>query len=467
MAFFRNASDDSSEPASQMSTVQAPAPKTGGPKGKSFKPTDIPESILDTLAEITKRETLLNERELLLEEKEGELKKTIEQNKKLEAELESKLEKSSHMTVEEAKATLFSQIEKRLADDTAKRIRQAEEQTKATATDLARDIILDSMIHGATEYTAEYTVSTVRIPDDEAKGRIIGREGRNIKTFEQATGVEIELDETNDVRLSSFDSVRREIARLSLEKLIKDSRIQPGRIEEIVRQTQSQMELVLMEEGKRIAAACGVYNLHPDLIRLIGKFKFRFSYGQNLALHTIEETKIGVAIAAELKGDVESVRLGCLLHDIGKVVTDEEGTHVQLGVELLKRYALPQVVINAVAEHHEDKPFSSSVSRIVWIADAISGSRPGARYEPHGEYVKRMSQIEEIAKSYAGVETAYAFQAGRDVRILVKPEEISDSELTVLVRKVADHLEKEAQYAGQIKVTGIREFRAMETTKAK
>ncbi len=460
MAFFRKGQADEDPMA-----VQTDPSMSTKPKAKQG--LDVPESLIGTISDIAKREALLNERELLVSQREEELKRSLEKNEDIHKELVEKLGDASKLTVDEAKKELIDQIEKRLADEIAKKIRQAEEQTRAGATEVARDIILDAMIHGATDYTAEYTVSVIRIPDEEAKGRIIGREGRNIRTFEQATGVEIELDETNDVRLSSFDPVRREVARLALEKLIKDTRIQPGRIEEVVKQTQTQMDIILLEEGKRICASCGVYNLHPDLIKLIGRFKFRFSYGQNLALHTIEETKIGVAIAQDLKADVEAVRLGCLLHDIGKVITDEEGTHVQLGVELLKKYNISEIVINAVAEHHEDKPFSSSVSRIVWVADAISGSRPGARYEPHGEYVKRMSLIEDIAKSYEGVEAAYAFAAGRDVRVMVRPDRVSDSELTVLVKKIANHLERDAQYAGQIKVTGIREVRISDTTKAK
>ncbi len=461
MAFFKNQIKTSSPVISKTGKPQTPATKS------SSQDLHVSESLISSLAEITKREAAIDERELLVSQKDSELSKRLAKIARTETQLEEKLAAASHITIQEAKVELLAQVEKSLSDEVAKKIRQAEEQTKANAGSVARDILVDAMLHGATEYTAEYTVSVVRIPDDEAKGRIIGREGRNIRAFEQVTGVEIEMDETNDLRLSSFDSVRREIARLSLEKLIKDSRIQPGRIEEIVKQTQTQMDTILLEEGKRICGFCGVYNLPPDLVKMIGRYKFRFSYGQNLGLHTIEETKIGVAIAQELKGDIDSVRLGCLLHDIGKVVTEEEGTHVQLGVEVLKKFGLPEIVINAVAEHHEDKPFSSIVSRIVWVADAISGSRPGARYEPHGEYVKRMGQIEEIAKSYSGVETAYAFQAGRDVRVLVKPEEISDSELTVLVHKIAQHLERDTQYAGQIKVTGIRELRISEVTKAK
>jgi ribonuclease Y len=227
------------------------------------------------------------------------------------------------------------------------------------------------------------------------------------------------------------------------------------------------MDDVLVEEGKRICQDCGVYNLPLDLVKLIGRYKFRTSYGQNLGIHTIEETKIGIAIANELGANIDIVRLGCLLHDIGKVVTDEEGNHIELGVSTLKRFSLPREVVNAVAEHHEDKPFSSIESVIVWIADAVSGSRPGARYEPHEEYIKRMGKIEEIVGSFEGVETAYAFQAGRDVRVIANPEEVDDDKVTVLAHEIAKRLEKEAEYAGQIKVTVIREVRASDTTKAK
>jgi ribonuclease Y len=237
-----------------------------------------------------------------------------------------------------------------------------------------------------------------------------------------------------------------------------------------VAQTKKQMDLILMDEGRKICSACGVFNLDPELVSMIGKFRFRFSYGQNLGIHTIEETKIGVQIAHELGLDeklIQHVRLGCLLHDIGKVVTDEEGTHVQLGVQLLKKYELPDLVINAVAEHHEDKPFSSVVSRVVWVADAISGSRPGARYEPHEAYVKRLQQIESIGKKFPEVSEVFAFQAGRDVRIVVRPEAVSDSELTLLVAKIKQALEKDVQYVGQIKISAIREVRVSDITKAK
>ncbi|MCK4588667.1 DUF3552 domain-containing protein, partial [Candidatus Woesebacteria bacterium] len=336
-----------------------------------------------------------------------------------EDELKKRLEKVSKMTVDEAKKILLDEVQRDLTADVAKKIRGAEERIQQEASEKAKEILIDSMKHGATSYVAEYTVSTVRVPNEGVKGRIIGKEGRNIRAFERETGVELELDEANEIKLSSFDSIRREIAKRALLSLIKDTRIQPSRIEEVVKQTKAQMEDVLLEEGGKIAEECGVFKLPTEIIKLIGRFKFRTSYGQNLAVHTIEETKIGVAIANEVGADIETVRLGCLLHDIGKVVSDEEGTHVEVGVSVLKKHGFPKEVVACVAEHHEDKPFSAVESVIVWIADAISGSRPGARYEPHEDYVKRMDKIEKIAASFDGIEEVYAFQAGRDVRVIV------------------------------------------------
>jgi len=395
------------------------------------------------------------------------LEKKEEAFKSREEELKEKLAKVSKMTPDEAKKILLDEVQKDLTQDIAKKIRASEEKIKLEAQDKAKEILVDAMKHGATSYVAEYSVSTVSVPNEDVKGRIIGAGGRNIRTFEKETGVELDLDETSEIRLSSFDSIRREIAKRALENLIKDSRIQPTRIEEVVKQTKLQMEDVLLEEGKKIAEMCGVYNLPTDIVKLIGRYKFRTSYGQNLGLHTIEETKIGIAIAQDLKADIDTVRLGCLLHDIGKVVTEEEGTHVEAGVAVLKKHGFSKDVIAAVAEHHEDKPFSSVESVIVWIADAISGSRPGARYEPQEDYVKRMEKIENIVKSFDGVSESYAFQAGRDVRVIVNPEEVDDDRITVLAHEIAKKLEKEAEYAGQIKVTVIREVKATDTTAAK
>ncbi len=429
----------------------APPAKTGN----SNPPPSI-DKVERLLEEVTKRLSDLDAQKARLD--------------KLQEEFLSRLEKISSLSREEAKEQLLEQAKQYFAADLAKLIEQTRQDYQAQANQMAQDILVDAMVHGATEYTAEYTVSTVTLPNENVKGSIIGKEGRNIASFEKATGVEMEIEEGNTIRLSSFDPLRREIAKRSLEFLIKDSRITPTRIEEVVVQTRHQMDTILMDEGRKICAACGVFHLHPDLIKTIGRYRFRFSYGQNLGIHTIEETKIGVQIGHELNlpdDQIQQIRLGCLLHDIGKVVTEEEGTHVQLGVQLLKKYEIPETVVNAVAEHHEDRPFSSVVSRVVWIADAISGSRPGARYEPHEAYVQRLQQIEDIGRTFPEVAEVYAFQAGRDVRVIVRPEMASDAELTVLVSRIRQKLEKEAQYVGQIKVTAIREVRATDITKAK
>ena len=395
------------------------------------------------------------------------LEKKEEYLKKHEEELVEKLARVSKMTLDEAKKELLDQVQKSLTSEVAKKIRLSEEKIKLEANEKAKEILADAMKHAATSYVAEYTVSSITVPSEDVKGRIIGAGGRNIRAFERAAKVEIELDESNEIRISSFDAIRREIAKRALEILIKDTRIQPSRIEEVVMQIKNQMDDVLLEEGQKISEECGVFNLPTELLKLIGRYKFRTSYGQNLAIHTIEETKIGISIATQIGANLDIVRLGCLLHDIGKIVTEEEGTHVEVGVSTLKRFGIPKEVVNAVAEHHEDKPFSSIESIIVWTADAISGARPGARYEPHEGYIKRMSQIEEIASKFKGVDTVFAFQAGRDVRVIVKPDEVSDDQLTVLAHDIAEALEKEAEYAGQIKVTAIREVRVVDTTAVK
>lgn len=385
----------------------------------------------------------------------------------IQDEYKDKLSKVAKMTQEEAKRALLDEVQKELVGEIAKKIRASEEKIKEEAKEKAQEILLDAMKHGATAYTAEYTLSSVTVPNEDVKGRIIGAGGRNIRAFEKEAGVEIEIDETNEIRISSFDAIRREVAKRALEILIKDARIQPSRIEEVIRQVKASMDDVLLEEGEKITHECGVYNLPVELIKMIGRYRFRTSYGQNLGIHTIEETKMGVAIAEEIGANIDIVRLGCLLHDIGKIVTDEEGNHVELGVNLLKKYGIPKEVVACVAEHHEDRPFSSNESVIVWIADAISGSRPGARYEPHEDYVKRLTKIEEVARNFPGVDQVFAFQAGRDVRVIVNPDEVDDDKLTVLAHDIARKLEKEASYAGQIKVSVIREVRATETTSAK
>lgn len=427
----------------------------------------VAKELAAKIAEIERREGALEEKEKQLDKRQKDLEKKLSEVDEVKKREVEKLEKIAKLTHKEAKKLLLEATEKHLAEELSRKITETEEEIKETAEERAKELLVEAMQHGATDYVAEYTVSSIQLPSEELKGRIIGREGRNIRAFEQATGVEIELGDANDIIISSFDPVRREVAKRALQKLVRDRRIQPARIKEVVEQTKKEVEKIMFEEGKKLCHSLKVYRLHPDLVNLLGRFKFRFSYGQNMIAHTLEETKIGVQIAHEVGADINVVRLGCLLHDIGKVVTEEEGTHVQLGVDLAKKYRLPKEVIACIAEHHEDKPFSSAESRIIWIADAISGSRPGARYEAHEEYVKRMEEIEEIANNFKGVEEAFAYQAGRDVRVMVKPEEVSDDELVVLADKIAKELEEKVSYAGQIKVTCIRETAASETTKAK
>ena len=322
------------------------------------------------------------------------------------------------------------------------------------------------MRYGAIDYVAEYTLSVINLPSEDFKGRIISKDGRNIRAFELATGVDVDLEEEGVIRLSSFDATRREIARMSLETLIKDGRIQPARIEEIVRKTREDVEKTIYKAGEELAHRVGVFNLPQEITQALGRFKYRYSYGQNMIAHTLEETKIGIALAHELGADVNIVKLGCLLHDIGKVVTDKEGSHVDLGVELLKKHRFPQAVVDCVAAHHEDIPFPSIESIIVYISDAVSGGRPGARHEDFEEYLKRIKTIEDAARSKKGVREVYALQAGRELRVIVRPDEVTDDEATVMAEQIKEELEEKFDvFPGQIKVTVIRESRAEATTK--
>ncbi len=396
-----------------------------------------------------------------------------QQNDNLKQELEekresllTKLEHIAQLTKDQAKDLIIKGVEDKMKEDIAKRYTTYEEEFKAKATDRAKEMLVDAMRFGAVDYTAEYTLSVVQLPSEDYKGRIIGKDGRNIRSFELATGVDVDLDEEGVIKLSSFDAARREIARVSLERLIQDGRIQPARIEEIVKKTQSEVEKEMLKAGEDLCHKCGVYNLPIDLMRLLGRFKYRFSYGQNMILHTLEETRIGIALAHELKCDINTVKLGCLFHDIGKVVTDKEGNHIELGVEVLTKYRFPKAVVDCVASHHEDVPFGSVEAVIVYIADAVSGGRPGARHEDIQQYVQRIHTIEDIAKAKKGVREAYALQAGRELRIVVKPDEISDADMTILAHSVKEDLEKQFEvFPGQITVTVIREQRAQATTK--
>lgn len=423
------------------------------------------QDLLEAKEELDRKSGALDERERLLAEKEKQVEERLVELDKIREELIAKLEKTSSVTKEEARQLILRAWEDRLKEEIAKRIRQAEESAKQEADKKAKQILVDAMQHAATDYVAEYTVSTVKIPDEEMKGRVIGKEGRNIRSFEQATGVDVDLDEEGIIRLSSFDSVRREIARVSLEKLLRDSRIQPTRIEEVVTQTKKETERTMFEEGQKLLHAAGIFNLHPDLISYVGRYKYRFSYGQNMLAHSLEQVKLAVYIANEVGANANIVRLGTLLSDIGKVITDKEGSHVDLGVELLKKYNLPKEVIDCVAQHHEDIPFSSIESVIVHIADAISGARPGARYEDLEGYVKKLSDLEDIAKAQEGVKAAYAIQAGREVRIIVDPDKLDDAQTVIMAQKVKEEIEKKLTFPGEIRVTVIREFRAIETAK--
>lgn len=416
------------------------------------------------MADTTQNELLALEKKLIdRQEKLDSLKESLEKEqedlKARREEYKTKLEKIASLTTDEANAQLLSETEKDASAMMARIIKEKEEEAKATAKTKVQEILLDSIRHGALDYIPEYTVSMVKVESEEMKGRIIGKEGRNIRAFEQATGVDVDLDEEGAIKLSCFDSVRREVARRALEVLLKDSRIQPFRIEEVVAQTQKDVEKIMFEEGQKIAEEMEIFNLPTDLYGYLGRFKFRTSFGQNLVLHSLEVAKIGVGIAQELGADIDVVKLGGLFHDIGKIV-EGEGGHVTLGVELLKKYNFPDAVINCVAEHHEDKPFSSVESVIVHIADKISAARPGARYTDIEEYGNRLTDMENMAKKYEGVEEAYAFEAGREIRVLINPAKLDDSQTILLARKLQEELMKSMAVPGVIKVTVIREFRS-------
>ena len=419
------------------------------------------EEVIKLEARLSSKEESINSKLTDIEDKEKSLKKNSDEVEKIKTELGAKLEKVAGVTREEAKKLIIDATESHLKDEVARRIREAEDQIKKESSDKAKHILVDAMQHGATDHVAEYTTTTVKLSDDDMKGRIIGKEGRNIKAFEIETGVDVDLDDPGIVRLSSFDGERREVAKVSLEKLMADGRIQPSRIEEIVARVRKEFEKIRLEEGEKLANEVGAPNLPIEILETLGRFKWRYSYGQNLWLHTLEETKIGMAIARDVGADVSIVLLGCLFHDIGKVFTPEqEGTHVQVGVDFLKKFKFDQKVIAAVEEHHEDKPFSGVESIIVWIADAISGSRPGARHESIDEYIKRVTEIENVASSFRGVEKSFAIAAGREVRVIVIPEQVSDADLTKLAHDVSDKIHDSITYPGQIRVIVVRETRA-------
>lgn len=434
--------------------------------------TTISES-LEIEKRIARREQQLDDREQVINKDRVILDKSKHDVDSLKQDYEAKresilvkLEKIADLSKDKARELLLNGWEDKLKEEIAKKIKAADETAKTQIDTKAKEMLVDAMRYGATDYVSEYTLSVINLPNEDYKGRIIGKDGRNIRAFELATGVDVDLEEEGVIRISSFDAVRREVARMSLERLIKDGRIQPERIEEIVKKAKEEVEKIIFTAGEELAHKVGVFNLPTEITKYLGRFKYRFSYGQNMILHTLEETRIGIALAHELKADVNAVKLGCLLHDIGKVITDKEGSHVDLGVELLKKHRFPQNVVDCVAAHHEDIPFPTVESIIVYISDAVSGGRPGARHEDFQEYLKRIKTIEDTAKAKKGVREVFALQAGRELRVIVSPDEISDSEAIVLAEKIKSELEEKFEvFPGQIKVTIIREYRAEATTK--
>ncbi len=422
----------------------------------------LQQKIYKTQAEIEHKLGRLEEKDNQLEKNREDLNAKIADLKKVKKEQVIKLEKISNLTKEEAKRIILEAVEKKSKSEIGKIIKEAEEEATKNADEKAKEILVEAMKQGATDYVAEYTVSVVKIDDDDIKGRVIGREGRNIRTFEKVTGVDVDLDEEGVIRLSSFDSVRREIAKVTLERLIRDGRIQPAKIEEVYEKTVKDIERIMFKAGEDLCHRVKVYNLPRDVMQMLGRFKYRYSYGQNMITHTIEVVKIGVALAKEVGANPNIVRLGCLLHDIGKVITEEEGSHVDTGVNFVKKFGIPKQVVDAIAQHHEDVPFSSIESVLVYIADAISGARPGARYADLDGYVTRMKELESAALDFEGVTKAYAIQAGREVRVIVDPKSTDDDSTYKLASDIRDKIKNELTYPGTVKVTVIRELRASE-----
>ena len=409
---------------------------------------------------LEKKEADLVRRENILSKRTAEVEAQYEQGIQ-------ELERISGLTSEQAKEYLLKSVEEDVKHDTAKLIKELENKAKEEAEKKARDLVVTAIQRCAADHVAETTVSVVQLPNDEMKGRIIGREGRNIRTLETLTGVELIIDDTPEaVVLSGFDPIRREVARIALERLIVDGRIHPARIEEMVEKAQKEVETNMREEGEAACLEVGIHGIHPELIKLLGKMKFRTSYGQNALKHSIEVAQLSGLLASELGVDVRLAKRAGLLHDIGKSVDhDMEGTHVQLGAELCKKYRESATVVNAVESHHGDVEPTNLISCIVQAADTISAARPGARRETLETYTNRLKQLEDITNSFKGVEKSYAIQAGREVRIMVVPEQISDDDMVLLAREVSKRIENELEYPGQIKVNVIRESRVTDYAK--
>ena len=417
--------------------------------------------------QLDQRTDMLEQRDRKLLDRERELERAREDVAKAHQEQVAALEAVSQVSAEDAKALLLEAVREEAEHDAVKLARAIERKARDEADEKARDIVVTAIQRVAADHTAEHTVTVVHLPNDEMKGRIIGREGRNIRALEQATGVDLIIDDTPEsVILSGFDPVRREVARVALTKLIGDGRIHPGRIEEVVAKAKAEVDLIIRQAGETAAYESGVPGLPPEIIKLLGRLKYRTSYGQNVLNHSIETGRLAAVIAAEIGADIQIAKMGGLLHDIGKAVDHEvEGPHAAIGAQIATRNNLSAKVINGIAAHHQEVEYACIEAPIVQIADAISASRPGARGETMDTYVKRLEDLQAIAESFSGVERSFAVQAGREVRILVRPEEIDDLTATRLARDIVRKIEEQLTYPGQIKVTVIRETRAVEYAK--
>jgi ribonuclease Y len=429
--------------------------------------TQREENLEKRLDFIEKKETDISNKQQLIVEKEQELSNKDIEFRRLIDEEKKKLEAISSLSPQQARELLLKRYEQELRDDKAKMVKQTIDQIEDQAEEKAKEIVSQAIQRCAVEHTTETTVSVVPLPNDEIKGRVIGREGRNIRTFEMATGVDLVIDDTPEaVSISGFDPVRREVAKISLEKLVQDGRIHPARIEEVVAKTKQEFDKKLIEEGKGLAFDIGVHNLHPELIKLLGKLKYRTSFGQNALQHSKEVAIIMGILASEIGIDSRIASRAGLLHDIGKAVDHQvEGTHAQIGADLLKKYGESNTVINSAESHHEEVESNSLYSTLAQVADAISASRPGARRETLETYVKRLKKLESIANSFEGVEKSFAIQAGREIRVIVKPNKVNDQGIYLLSHEVKKKLENEMDYPGNIKVVVIRETRAIDYAK--
>jgi ribonuclease Y len=417
--------------------------------------------------QLDRRTERIERREQALSKRQSSIDRRANEIEKLHADGVEELQRISQLTTEEAKSQLMAEVEKEIRDDMARIIRQIESEAQEEGDRKARKIVADAIQRVASEHVTEVTSSSVPLPSDEMKGRIIGRNGRNINAFEQAAGVDVIVDDTPEaVTISCFDPVRREVARRALAKLVLDGRIHPAYIEKVVRKEGKEVEKIVAEAGEEAAYEAGVPGLHREITKVLGRLKFRTSYGQNQLSHAVETAKLAAVIAAELGADVEVAKAGALLHDLGKAMDHNvEGTHAQIGAEFAKRYGVNPRVVNAIASHHHEVEQEGVEAVIVEAADAISGARPGARRESLEQYLKRVRALEEVADSYKGVKESYALQAGREIRIFVKPEDVDDLASTRLARDISKQIEETMQYPGQIKVTVIRETRAVDYAK--